>query len=78
MTDKVNNDKANENTELSDERLEQASGGGGAGNDVLLGHRGNDVVLSTSGDADDRPTEEVAFYYNKIAFKHAKTVDGKE
>lgn len=21
---------------------------------------------STSGDADDRPTEEVAFYYNKI------------
>lgn len=25
---------------------------------------------STSGDADDRPTEEVAFYYNKIAFVH--------
>lgn len=23
---------------------------------------------STSGDADDRPTEELAFYYNKIAF----------
>lgn len=23
---------------------------------------------STSGDADDRPTEEVAFYYNRIAF----------
>ena len=23
---------------------------------------------STSGDADDRPTEEVAFYYNKIGF----------
>ncbi len=23
---------------------------------------------STSGDADDRPTEEVAFYYNKISF----------
>ena len=23
---------------------------------------------STSGEADDRPTEEVAFYYNKIAF----------
>ena len=22
---------------------------------------------STSGDADDRPTEEVAFYYNKVA-----------
>lgn len=30
---------------------------------------------STSGDADDRPTEEVAFYYNKIAFKF--TPDGK-
>ena len=26
---------------------------------------------STSGDADDRPTEEVAFYYNKIAFNYA-------
>ena len=25
---------------------------------------------STSGDADDRPTEEVAFYYNKIAFEY--------
>ena len=24
---------------------------------------------SISGDADDRPTEEVAFYYNKIAFE---------
>jgi type VI protein secretion system component Hcp len=28
--------------------------------------------FSTSGDADDRPTEEVAFYYNKIAFGHAE------
>lgn len=26
---------------------------------------------STSGDADDRPTEEVAFYYNKIAFTYS-------
>jgi len=26
---------------------------------------------STSGDADDRPIEEVAFYYNKIAFAYA-------
>ena len=26
---------------------------------------------STSGDADDRPTEEVAFYYNKIPFEYA-------
>lgn len=31
---------------------------------------------STSGDADDRPTEEVAFYYNKIAFQYAETPDG--
>src|SRR5262245_53137278 len=31
---------------------------------------------STSGDADDRPTEEVAFYYNKIAFNYASTRDG--
>lgn len=27
---------------------------------------------SISGDADDRPTEEVAFYYNKIAFGHTR------
>lgn len=33
---------------------------------------------STSGDADDRPTEEVAFYYNKIAFNYARTTDGKD
>lgn len=33
---------------------------------------------STSGDADDRPTEEVAFYYNKIAFGYATTKDGRE
>jgi type VI secretion system Hcp family effector len=32
---------------------------------------------STSGDADDRPTEEVAFYYNKIAFEYLFTKDGK-
>ena len=32
---------------------------------------------STSGDADDRPTEEVSFYYNKIAFNYAPTDDGK-
>ena len=31
---------------------------------------------SISGDADDRPTEEVAFYYNKIAFGYAPTTDG--
>ena len=33
---------------------------------------------STSGDADDRPTEEVAFYYNKIAFQYAPTSTGKD
>ncbi len=32
---------------------------------------------STSGDADDRPTEEVAFYYNKIGFMYATTEEGK-
>lgn len=32
---------------------------------------------STSGDADDRPTEEVAFYYNKIAFAYNPTTDGE-
>ena len=32
---------------------------------------------STSGDADDRPTEEVAFYYNKIAFNYAETKNGR-
>lgn len=32
---------------------------------------------STSGDADDRPTEEVAFYYNKIAAQYATIKDGK-
>ncbi len=31
---------------------------------------------STSGDADDRPTEEVSFYYNKIAMGYASTIDG--
>ena len=33
---------------------------------------------STSGDADDRPSEEVAFYYNKIAFAYTSSVDGDE
>ncbi|MDX1460138.1 MAG: type VI secretion system tube protein Hcp [Xanthomonadales bacterium] len=33
---------------------------------------------SISGDADDRPTEEVAFYFNKIAFGFATTKDGRE
>ncbi|NNC47084.1 MAG: hypothetical protein HKO13_01450 [Sphingomonas sp.] len=29
-------------------------------------------TIASSGDADDRPTEEVAFYYNKIAFSYDK------
>ncbi|NNM03221.1 MAG: type VI secretion system tube protein Hcp [Nitrosopumilus sp.] len=39
---------------------------------------GNTFVKSwsTSGDADDRPTEEVSFYYNKIAFQYTST-DGQ-
>ena len=39
------------------------------------------VTLSTAGDADDRPTEEVAFYYNKISFRYARgnmTMKGKK
>jgi type VI protein secretion system component Hcp len=32
---------------------------------------------TTSGDADDRPTEEVAFYYNRIGFQYLSTKDGK-
>ena len=32
---------------------------------------------SVSGDADDRPTEEVAFYFNRIASQFAMTKDGK-
>jgi type VI protein secretion system component Hcp len=32
---------------------------------------------TTSGDADDRPTEEVAFYYNRIAFQYRWTDDGQ-
>lgn len=33
---------------------------------------------STSGDGDDRPTEDVAIWYNKIAFCYFTTKDGKE
>jgi type VI protein secretion system component Hcp len=32
---------------------------------------------TTSGDADDRPTEDVAFYYNRIAMEYFTTTDGK-
>ena len=33
---------------------------------------------SISGDADDRPTEEVSFYYNKIAFAYVATDEDGE
>ena len=39
----------------------------------------HDVTVASCGSAssaaDDRPTEEVAFYYNKIAFNYAATPD---
>ena len=49
--------------ELNDAELDGAAGG--------LKYKLDRAFVkswSTSGDADDRPTEEVAFYYNKIAF----------
>ena len=33
---------------------------------------------SVSGDADDRPTEEITLWYNKIAFIYFTSIDGKE
>lgn len=69
MSEKKKRDQKKETTELTDETLEQASGGNSTSGEVRT---------SQSGDADDRPTEEVAFYYNKIAFGYAKTTDGKE
>jgi hypothetical protein len=52
--------------ELTDEQLEKVPGG------TFV------KSWSTSGDADDRPTEEVAFYYNRIAFSYTPTTDGKK
>lgn len=59
--------------------------GGGSGNEgepfCYLWYKMDRTFVkswSTSGDADDRPTEEVAFYYNKIAFQYAATTDGKK
>jgi len=50
---------------------------GGGGQSYVL----QDVTVascgSASGAADDRPTEEVAFYYNKIAFNYAATPDAR-
>jgi type VI protein secretion system component Hcp len=52
--------------ELTEEQLETVAGG------AFI------KSWSTSGDADDRPTEEVAFYYNKIAFNYSPTSPGKK
>jgi len=65
MTDKVNENDPNREAELTNEVLEQASGGAELS-------RTDEPSLT-----DEPPTEEVAFYYNKIAFAYAKTKDGK-
>jgi len=49
-------------------------------NVVYLHYKLDNVFIkswSTSGDADDRPTEDVALWYNKIAFIYFPTADGK-
>lgn len=35
------------------------------------------IQVASQSTADDRPTEEVAFYYNKIAAQYARTSDGQ-
>ena len=48
-------------------------------NVVYLHYKLDNVFIkswSTSGDADDRPTEDVAIWYNKIAFVYFPTTDG--
>ena len=60
MTD---TDQTNAPVELVEEDLDTTSGG--------MKYKLDRAFIkswSTSGDADDRPTEEVAFYYNKISF----------
>jgi hypothetical protein len=39
--------------------------------------KGGGAVTGPSRPSSDRPTEEVAFYYNKIAFSYATSTDGK-
>jgi hypothetical protein len=65
MKSQTKDEREPADAELTDEQLERVAGG------TFV------KSWSTSGDADDRPTEEVAFYYNKIAFSYAATVDGK-
>lgn len=50
-------------------------------NIVYLSYKLDNVFIkswSTSGDGDERPTEDVAIWYNKIAFGYFVTKDGKE
>jgi len=50
-------------------------------NIVYLAYKLDNVFIkswSTSGDGDDRPTEDVALWYNKIAFCYFTSPDGKE
>lgn len=50
-------------------------------NIVYLQYKLDNVFIkswSTSGDSDDRPTEDVAIWYNKIAFCYFTTTDGME
>lgn len=49
-------------------------------NVVYLAYKLDNVFVkswSTSGDGDDRPSEDVALWYNKIAFVYFPTTDGK-
>jgi len=58
MTDPMTAPKAGPET-IDDAALDAVAGG----------YKPQPVIVkswSTSGDADDRPTKEVAFYYNKI------------
>lgn len=53
----------------------------GQWNIVYMQYKLDNVFIkswSTSGDGDDRPTEDVAIWYNKIAFCYFTTQDGKE
>jgi hypothetical protein len=70
MPEEKNKDQANQNTELSEDRLEEASGGyGRSGNDIILGQSGRDYSKVSNdrpqkaGDA--LPTEEISLNFEK-------------
>jgi len=75
MSEQTKRNPARTGTELSDDHLDQASGGrGGAGNDVLIGNGGNDVMSTTdenqfgpsgSSGGDSIPMEEFSLNYEK-------------